>query len=847
MKYLLLILSLSFSPIFAQEDVGMQIAREHYDKIKADQKRKLNSYLLEQETTNGGMKFKNEYYGVSIEGLEQIFHDMIDKAETYTEYFGLEQKPKAPRNYLSNEEFSQLLVAATGHFQDGHHNTTKKIKGAWTLGLRTAYTQGKLIITGFDERFYTEGAFGVDLQNGDEIVEINNNPVMELASKRLPYTRMTGGTYESQMQTAMESLVSRSQSYLPALPKDETGVLLKVRRVDPRSGKAKLMEGILPWADAKKIADEIDLYSGLDPSGNISNKTRYSYGMGSRRETQLWLGVQTAQRVGFLKKGSVKDVGVLVNEHIKKELAKIENPALRASLPVAPVHRLAAYTVEVNGGAIGVLRIPSYSPNGVMQVIREFNWIAEVVEVFNNSNIDAVVIDQNANGGGYVFYGAHLFRLFSDDAGTVYTGTINSRLNQTFLEMMDASAKANIDVSLMQDFGTQAINDVEQIRSDLKKFAYLESSDPTNRKLLPMMNQHDPIQLRDHFDIMRYFGGSFSQENESRELYKKFKAMYEAGKEWTGYYGYLGTHNGVVEGQSGLSPNGGVETFKKPVVWLNDFRSGSGGDLVPNTLKANGKIMIAGSTSSGLGMPVFRSTVLPGSEMFTRNAYGFLRTANGLPTENLGAVPDVVREIFPLDIQTGFLNYFLDVFNMAYFRSQGKDAAFIQNFINKNQIKNLTGKAKLDPAHGKIFLMANKLKEQVSNFAVDDIPNLTEHMAKKYNKMYEDFNQKITDTVVADVEKNETLRLLKDNFVFKFPLPDALVKEDIVLAGQLRSRSVVDRLEMMLTLPRFDKRYQAKKLMRTLIKTFSLFENAATMNDCNSLFKAQKDFLERDI
>lgn len=768
---------------------------------KTDQKRALDAYISEQKNTNGGELIKKEFFSKTIEQRRAKYIKLIDEAMTLEEYYGY--WPKTKRKVLPVEEFEQLMIGLTAEFNDGHHNTMRISSSHWDLGLKTAVIQGKLYVTGINEKTYTPGRFGRDLNIGDEIVSINGKPVHELKKEFLLYTRMFSGTYEAQEIMALESMVSRSGRYLRSV-KDGESALIGMKR------GGEYFEGELNWVDASKLSDDIQFYAGLNPNAPKNFEAPvYRYGMMSQRSSQFRLGIEALG----LPNGAITEIGELVNFDIANELKKIPSNT-HSRLPVGEVKRLQAYTVQVNDQLkVGVIRIPSYSPASYLDVMREFNWMAEVIDRMNNSGVAYFVMDANSNGGGYVNYVSHLMRFFAF-GGDVLTGSANIKLTKTYLQMLKQASIDGIGVDFLADYGQSGVDDAHNMV-----------------KIEDIAKEHNlvDIKLRDYFGVVQE---SFADRNQLRILYEKFQKLYDEGKRWSGQYPYMGITNGITEGSQGRSSVHLNPVFTKPVVFLNDVRSASGGDYAPAILVANDRALVVGDTSRGLGMPVFRNQpALPGSEMYTRNPYAFSLLPGGLPLENIGAVPHIRREIFHADLLTNFSQYAMDVINAGYYYANGKTIEEISQIINSRVQKFLTSNKELPAELGEIFEASAKLEQEVS--FVTSLAK-REEAAAKYIELYKDFN------FLLEVAKESNLS--EYGHLIQVPLPGNLIADDMMLASVFRSRSVVDRLDMLLKHSKYKNMPKTKELFKLLIQTFSTLENVSTTNDCNTLFKALERF-----
>ena len=796
MKYLLLIL-LGFNCAFSQTTIEDQLAS-------------LEVYLQEQRVHNSGEEIKKDLFDLSIKEQRKLGTHLIKNAMTFEEHMGYWEKTE--RAVLSEVEFEQLIIGLAAQWQDGHHNVLRKDGGHWSLGLKTAAIQGKLYITGYNPNILPKGSFDNQLSYGDEIIEINGQSVESLKKEFLLYTRMFGGTYESQETTALESMVSRSGRYLRPVKNGET-VDLKIKR------NGTVFEGTLNWIDVSKMSDEISFYAGMNPTPPKNFvPPAYHYGMSSQKWSQFRLGIAS---MGY-DKGKFNDIGVQINHHIKNELNKIPKD-FHSKLTVAPVNRLDAYIVRgVNPLTkkpfdAGVIRIPSYSPRGgYLEVIREFNWIADAIERMNSYGVTFFIIDANANGGGYVDYVANLMRFFAKD-GDIKTGSANIKLNRTYLSMLKKASVEGIEAKFLIDYGTEAVSQLGEMTTVEDLVAEL------NRK-----GEIIDVDLRDYYGSLE---SNFADKNQIRSLYKELKKLRDSGEKWSGFRPYLGTHNGISEGKSGRARRSKNPVFESPVVFASDKYSFSGGDYGPYIVRDNGVALVAGETGGGGMQPVYRNIgELPGSELYTRGPYAVSKLPNGQIGENMGAVPHVRREVFYEDLVNGFKNYTSDFLLMGSMLADGKSLEEIRTQIGNNVTYLLTS-----GSVPKDISTVYKSSVDLAMVALKETPlKSNEKVAKELLKVYQEFNEEL-----ALVKEGG---FAKYGNIVEIPLPYILLRDDQMLASIYRARSIVDRLELLKNHSRYKRNPNMVKLIEELVKTFTILDNVSSTNTCETIYLSTNTF-----
>ncbi|OFZ10940.1 MAG: hypothetical protein A2Z20_13005 [Bdellovibrionales bacterium RBG_16_40_8] len=286
------------------------------------------------------------------------------------------------------------------------------------------------------------------------------------------------------------------------------------------------------------------------------------------------------------------------------------------------ITRLKAYMIRYENKNIGVIRIPDYSPPGsIKEMFAEVLWLEKMI-LRLESTTDVLIIDQAHNGGGYVDYVSRLSQLFANHADGMKGVTLDVRLSDyLMLENTDGSGNSKTE-------------------SNLAKL-YID-----------------------------------------KKVLEKLKEKVTNGDRWSGPLPYMGSGAIVSEGSFGLITSQNVKPYTKPVLILNDSRSGSGGDFFPSIMQANKRAKVFGTKSMGLGGPVYRSVPsITQAEMNMRCTMGFCLRSDGLPVENVGAIPDFEREVRPEDLKNNFKNLSADALKVAVDMANGKNAIDIKNHL----------------------------------------------------------------------------------------------------------------------------------------------------------------------
>jgi C-terminal processing protease CtpA/Prc len=786
---------------------------------KAKQIAAMEAVLMELEVHYGMIHFKEHMFGVNYENLRKKYTKMIKEAMTPEEFAKL--VPKRNRKILNPDQLRSLLIAITAEFQDGHLNQKKRSGNLLTVGLMTAPVDGRLFVTGFDSNVFVRGNSAEPVLAGDEIIAINGVDIQKHVEQNMLYTKGYGGTYVSQKNRALRFLLNRPQSILPQKYKHGDSVNITYRRMLP-NGSTIEFDGRYQWADASKLKSDVkfvmDLFPDM-PQKKAPKPTDYSYGMSSHKETHFSTGLRELYESQGAD-GAIVNVGKLLNMEIYENLSEffelksdklVNQGAITAGQAEAmtkaikekamspskiPISRLEAYTVKFQGKTFGVLRLPDYSPQSFGMIKYEFNWMAEVMKRFMLQT-DGLIIDQNANGGGYIHYVSHLVRLFAQE-DAVEMVKADQKLNSTFFNVMEAwldSPENDILVNMEDMDGIEANN--------------------RNRKLKKVFYEN-------YYD---YHLDSYASKDISREELKRLKDMYRKGLQWSGLRPYMGLVADHTLSHAGKSFKGLAPAFKKPILFLNDAFSGSGGDFTPSILQQNKLVTLFGENSAGLGGPVYRSTDLPGSENWMRCTYAYCERPDGLPIENIGAVPQIKRSVSPFDLKNKFTGYATDVLTAATMLAEEKSIEEIQSavLIQEMQRAGVQGPTALS-------LVAAQKKINEKFVAIEALGKITKKNQGEVARLYQEM-LKEAKPLINKVHP-EHKRFLT------FPVPSDLAYQDVILSSQHRGDAAANRVNEMKQLKRFK---SFDEMLTAIENIFKAVPTSGTSNTCDTYFKSNKD------
>lgn len=271
-----------------------------------------------------------------------------------------------------------------------------------------------------------------------------------------------------------------------------------------------------------------------------------------------------------------------------------------------------AYMYQSEEGFIGVLRLPSYVPgyssNGIeaasyTKAVADFAGILKHFQKFAR----AIIIDQNNNPGGSVFYLYALASMLSDQALTVP----QHRVALTFEEAQSWLA------TIKQLSAVKSEEDVKKIFGDDSELTGYPASLALVQSIL---------------DYARFYVREF-----------------RSGKNISSPYYLYGVDK--------INPSPAAQ-FTKPVVLLTNELDFSGGDFFPAILQDNQRVTIVGTRTAGAGGYV-GSTTFP--NMFGLGMIAFTGSiaerVDKNPIENLGVTPDVLLPITLEDYRGGFVKY----------------------------------------------------------------------------------------------------------------------------------------------------------------------------------------------
>lgn len=601
-------------------------------ETKQDQIFALQAVMAELKTHYGMIKFKQEMFGTKYDDLTAKYTSLIENAQTLEEFYGFKEKEN--RSILPPEEFRQILIGLAAEFRDGHTNITRQSVDVWTVGIQTAGIGGKLYVTGFDSDLYIPNSSTEEIKIGDEVIEIDGRPVADLVKERSLYVPLA--TFETRRDRAAESLLNVSHRFFRA-QQDGKAVTIKFFRKE----NSKSITGRFNWINWKDLREFDGIVNALRPSRPNKKKT-YIYGERGR-DSYFRAGLANLG----LPSGSVTETGKLLNQEIAERMGPaVQNKSASngsdgedAKADVESDKTSNEKTVAKAKEA-PITRLEAYTVHykgkniGVIRLPDYSPPAFEDVEREVNwlteviarfqISTDVLIIDQLSNGGGYIKYVTDLASVFAGDK-ELKSVTIDMKLNQTFLANMEGP---------------------------------------------PSPEQN------------------FAQVLLSMTELQKMKSQFAQGETWTGKRPYMSNTSDSTAGEPGRIFRKSKTAYTKPVLLLNDSRSGSGGDFFPGILQSNDRIVVMGTESMGLGGPVYRSqSSLPGSELFMRCTFGVCLLQDGTPLENVGVMAQIRRPIERADLLEGFKTNAKQSLEAAVMLVAGKTPREIDEYIGEEMRK----------------------------------------------------------------------------------------------------------------------------------------------------------------
>lgn len=611
---------------------------------KEAQLQALDEVIMAIKYQYGGYEIKEELFGTSIEVLRAKYADLIEKAMTVDEALGFVEK--VPRQILTRHQFRHNINALISELHDGHINITSPYGKATILGIRTVSLGGRLYVSSFSDEKVKVVRQDMPIQRDDEIIEVDGRPVSFYKNRNLNYGN--SGTIEVRKDEAFERILEIPHQLIPPLSQNKTATV-KFRR-----GTVEFTnEYAWTTIDAIDLTRPLTVPEGVLRSDPYQEDAPLQLGAMGTVRSYFFEGLMRlakardkdgkpiikltdlGEQINFFRTGQLKvaaaqfSIGA-VDSRVQKTLSNSDaNNFALSILSMAPVNRIRAHIVEVGSKKIGVIRIPSYSPESAAELFNEIGWIASAIAVFNKTEgLDTVILDQLSNPGGAVTFGHMVLAMFASK---------------------DKPLKAMRTRLLLSD--------------RLMGHAYLH-------------------QESDFSEVT---------PEQRREFIENLSAQAEAGKRTSDPVPFsMDTDFKISDQHGSISPLEDMPTWDKKLVVLADSRSASCAEIVPSILKDNGRALLVGEKTMGIFNTLcghVNSFNL--SEMNFRCPYAINERANGECAENIGIIPDVERHIGIEDSRERFVGYASDVLATSLLYQSGKSPDEIQAQLNKKDVQKL--------------------------------------------------------------------------------------------------------------------------------------------------------------
>jgi C-terminal processing protease CtpA/Prc len=290
----------------------------------------------------------------------------------------------------SDTEFYDLLAGFLSTLQDAHVSSQVPSTYKASLGFTLDRINGKALIDSIDRLKLPEQFF--PFQRGDQLISLDNVPVEQIVTQ-LNLQDNTGNP-ETSLHIATARLASRKQAAGFEVP---TGVTLVT--VLPR-GAADPVTVTVTWINAGNPIVELDDLSNLSDgtSGAISTAANGNELLAQIKKMPQFNSVMPKSFLDDVAQAGVSDLGS------NTSMFKLPDGAQ----PIDGIPMTAAI-YEVAGKKIGILRLPNYEDDGMLEVITR-----ALTEL--QAKTDVLVLDQTNNPGGSVSLVSDIVGLFAQNS-----------------------------------------------------------------------------------------------------------------------------------------------------------------------------------------------------------------------------------------------------------------------------------------------------------------------------------------------------------------------------------------------------------------------------------------------
>lgn len=496
-------------------------------------------------------QWKERHLGWSVQKELNTALTKIDSATTVREY----------RSALAN------FVQST---QDYHVSVSFHSSEAAYLAFSVRTIEGKTLIVDIDRVKLSKEAFPFAV--GDELLAIDGKKVEDLLTELQQFNGPN--VPATDLAIADMYLLYRSGSANMKVPQGPVLLTLK------RAKETDTTTFQLVWEYRKEQVP-----------GNLKESL---FETGLKTNELIEKPMMTSQRaLAFNKTNSSWDVGD--KSSFLPELGEKVWQSAEDSIFEAYIY------LSEKGKLIGVLRIPSYTPEDEEAALKE---MAAILERFEKTT-SAMVIDQLNNPGGSVFY---LYSLVS----MMITDSVSTPQHRMALNLATVNNASGI---------LRTLSSVKTDADAKKVLGETFSGFPVTYQLV--------VNIRDYANFMI--------------------DQWAAGKKLTDPY--------FIWGVDRINPNNKVK-YSKPIAILINELDFSGGDFFPAIMQDNKRATIIGTRTAGAGGYV-HSISFPNSFGFSRVSFtgSIAERADKNPIENLGVTPDVEIKLTVDDVRKNFVGY----------------------------------------------------------------------------------------------------------------------------------------------------------------------------------------------
>ena len=320
------------------------------------------------KTQYGPLKYKEEKLGIYLESLEETYKKKI--AAT-----------------TSNKDFYYEIIKFVAEFKDGHFGAWIPTKLKGEVPFIVDLINGKILIDTIDRAKLSESAF--PFEKGDEVVSINGQDIQRFLDEHMKYRGR--GADLSARAAAAYFVTKRRGRFVPVWDGEVTYGI--------RKGTSSIIEKVtLEWDVTGEYLDEY-------------TPTKADEKTAGRRGSAIPKDLDTISQKEALEDFYGEDLQYNYHCSGGTRIAIPDGATIIMKKPFV------AYYHETDKGNVGYLRIPHYSPQNAKTGAPEYDLRFSQYEYAVSeleANTEGLVIDQDHNCGGSVYYLERILGLFMD-------------------------------------------------------------------------------------------------------------------------------------------------------------------------------------------------------------------------------------------------------------------------------------------------------------------------------------------------------------------------------------------------------------------------------------------------